>query len=64
MECFQLLGVTCMFIASKYEEIYTPELHDFLYLCGVRPLAFGNMSTLQTHSIDGFLAATVGKPVC
>ena len=34
MECFQLLGVTCMFIASKYEEIYPPELHDFLYLCG------------------------------
>ena len=34
MECFQLLGVSCMFIASKYEEIYPPELHDFLYLCG------------------------------
>jgi G2/mitotic-specific cyclin-B, other len=28
----QLLGITCMLIASKYEEIYPPELRDFIYI--------------------------------
>ena len=29
---FQLLGVSCMLIASKYEEIYAPEIRDFVYI--------------------------------
>lgn len=29
---FQLLGVTALFIASKFEEIHPPELHDFVYI--------------------------------
>merc|ERR1712121_599720 len=28
---FQLLGVTCMFTASKVEEMYAPEINDFVY---------------------------------
>ena len=28
----QLVGVTSMFISSKYEEIYPPELKDFVYI--------------------------------
>lgn len=28
----QLVGVTCMLIASKYEEIYAPEIQDFVYI--------------------------------
>jgi len=28
----QLVGVTAMFIASKYEEIYSPEVKDFAYV--------------------------------
>ena len=28
----QLVGITCMFIASKYEEIYPPDLRDFVYV--------------------------------
>ncbi|CAN8073381.1 unnamed protein product [Agarophyton chilense] len=28
----QLVGVTAMFIASKYEEIYAPEVGDFVYI--------------------------------
>lgn len=28
----QLVGVTCMLIASKYEEIYAPEVKDFVYI--------------------------------
>ena len=29
---FQLLGVTAMLVASKYEEIYAPEIRDFVYI--------------------------------
>jgi cyclin A len=28
----QLLGVTCMLIASKYEEIYAPQVDEFCYI--------------------------------
>mmetsp|Transcript_4946 Transcript_4946/g.5741 ORF Transcript_4946/g.5741 Transcript_4946/m.5741 type:complete len:383 (+) Transcript_4946:156-1304(+) len=29
----QLVGVSCLMIASKYEEIYPPELRDLVYIC-------------------------------
>ncbi len=29
----QLLGVTALFLASKYEEIYPPEISDLIYIC-------------------------------
>jgi len=29
----QLLGVTCLLIASKYEELYPPEINDLVYIC-------------------------------
>ena len=29
---FQLVGITAMFIACKYEEIRTPSLSDFVYI--------------------------------
>jgi G2/mitotic-specific cyclin-B, other len=29
----QLLGVTALLVASKYEEIYPPELRDLVYIC-------------------------------
>jgi len=29
----QLIGVSAMFIASKFEEINPPELHDWVYIC-------------------------------
>lgn len=28
----QLVGVTALFLASKYEELYPPEIHDFVYI--------------------------------
>ena len=31
-EKFQLLGVTSLLIASKFEEIYPPEIRDFVYI--------------------------------
>ena len=30
---WQLVGVTGMMLASKYEEIYPPEVRDFVYIC-------------------------------
>jgi len=29
----QLIGVSCLLISSKYEEIYPPELRDLVYIC-------------------------------
>ena len=29
---YQLIGVTCMMIASKYEDIYPPFIKDFIYV--------------------------------
>lgn len=29
----QLVGVTCLLLGSKYEEIYPPELRDLVYIC-------------------------------
>jgi hypothetical protein len=31
-EKFQLLGVVCLFIASKYEEVFRQEIGDFIYI--------------------------------
>jgi len=33
VEKMQLIGVTSMFLASKYEEIHPPRIHDFAYMC-------------------------------
>ena len=30
---FQLLGITCLLMASKYEEIYPPPLGEYTYVC-------------------------------
>ncbi len=29
---FQLVGVTCMFIAAKYEGVYAPAVDEFVYI--------------------------------
>lgn len=31
-QTFQLLGTACLFIASKYEEIYPPDINEFVYV--------------------------------
>ena len=28
----QLVGITCMLVAAKYEEIYAPQIEDFCYI--------------------------------
>ena len=29
----QLVGVTCLLLASKYEEVYPPSIKDLVYIC-------------------------------
>lgn len=29
----QLVGIACFLIASKFEDIYPPEVKEFVYLC-------------------------------
>lgn len=31
LQSYNLLGITSLFVASKYEEIYLPELNDYIY---------------------------------
>ena len=42
-EQLQLVGITCLLIASKYEDIYPPELRDLYHLCE------------KTYTIQNFL---------
>ena len=42
----QLIGVTALLIASKYEEIYPPELRDLVYICD---RAYSKQEILQTE---------------
>lgn len=44
---FQLLGVTALFISSKFEEIYPPELDRFTYVCAD---AYTNQDILNMES--------------
>ena len=34
----QLIGVTCLFIGAKLEEIYPPKLQEFAYVTGIKIL--------------------------
>uniref|UniRef100_A0A8C0PHS4 G2/mitotic-specific cyclin-B1 n=2 Tax=Canis lupus familiaris TaxID=9615 RepID=A0A8C0PHS4_CANLF len=45
----QLVGVTAMFIASKYEEMYPPEIGDFMEMKILRSLNFGLGRPLPLH---------------
>lgn len=66
----QLLGVTCLFISAKYEEIYPPEMGDFLKLCAgiytpkqlieqeglvLNLLEFNLVATLPLHLLNIYL---------
>jgi hypothetical protein len=48
----QLIGVTSMMIACKYEEIYSPEIDDFVYICDN---AYGSEEILKKE-LDIFAA--------
>ena len=52
----QLVGVTAMFIASKYEEIFPPEAKDFVYItdnaCNKKELLDMEIDMLTTLNFD------------
>jgi hypothetical protein len=47
----QLLGVSCMFIASKFEEIYVPNIQDFVYIAAN---IFTKKDVLRMEHLVGF----------
>lgn len=58
----QLVGVTSMLIASKYEEMYAPEVSDFVYITdnAYTRTDIRQMETLILKTLDFRL----GKPLC
>ena len=58
----QLVGVTSMLIASKYEETYAPMVEDFVF---VTDRAY---SQVQIRAMEGEILKTLdfelGKPFC
>ncbi|CAC5395051.1 CCNB2 [Mytilus coruscus] len=58
----QLVGVTSMLIASKYEEMYAPEVADFVYITdnAYTKKEIRDMEGIILRSLD----FSVGKPLC
>ncbi|NP_001158480.1 cyclin B [Saccoglossus kowalevskii] len=58
----QLVGVTAMFIASKYEEMYAPEIGDFVYITdnAYTKSQIRAMECMMLKTID----YSLGKPLC
>jgi len=54
----QLVGVTCMLIASKYEEIYAPEVRDFEYICN------GAFSQDEIRAMEVHVLNTLNYDIC
>ena len=51
---FQLLGVTCLLIASKYNEIYTMEARKYVGICD------GIYTLEQLMEMESFILASIG----
>ncbi|XP_022334775.2 G2/mitotic-specific cyclin-B-like isoform X1 [Crassostrea virginica] len=58
----QLVGVTSMLIASKYEEMYAPEVADFVYITdnAYQKKDIREMEALILRTLD----FSMGKPLC
>jgi cyclin B len=58
----QLVGVTAMLIASKYEEMYAPEVRDFVYITAntYSSLDIQNMESEMLRALD----YSFGNPLC
>nr|P07818.1 RecName: Full=G2/mitotic-specific cyclin-B [Arbacia punctulata]CAA68650.1 unnamed protein product [Arbacia punctulata] len=58
----QLVGVTAMFIASKYEEMYPPEINDFVYITD-NAYTKAQIRQMEIAMLKG-LKYKLGKPLC
>lgn len=58
----QLVGVTAMLIASKYEEMFAPQVADFVYITdnAYREAEIRSMEALILKTLD----FSFGKPLC
>ena len=58
----QLVGVTAMLLASKYEEMYAPEIGDFVY---ITDQAYDKATIRRTESkMFAALDYELGDPLC
>jgi hypothetical protein len=53
-EEYQLVGVACLWIASKYEEIYPPRMRDYVEVTA------GSYSRLQLKAMEGKIVDALG----
>ena len=58
----QLVGVSAMLLASKYEEMYCPEIGDFVYITD-NTYSKGEIRRMEAL-IFKHLNFSVGKPLC
>ncbi|XP_014785257.1 G2/mitotic-specific cyclin-B [Octopus bimaculoides] len=58
----QLVGVTSMLIASKYEEMYAPEVSDFVYITD-NAYTRADIRQMEMHILKT-LDFKLGKPLC
>ncbi|XP_072167554.1 G2/mitotic-specific cyclin-B-like [Diadema setosum] len=58
----QLVGVTAMFVASKYEEMYPPEINDFVYITD-NAYTKTQIRQMEVIMLKG-LNFALGKPLC
>lgn len=58
----QLVGVTAMLIASKYEEMYSPEIRDFVFITD-DTYSSEEIRSMERHMLN-MLDYSLGTPLC
>ena len=58
----QLIGVTAMLIASKYEEMYAPEVRDFVFITD-DTYSSGEIKAMECEMLR-VLDYSFGNPLC
>ena len=58
----QLVGVTAMLIASKYEEMYAPQVEDFVFITD-KTYASERIRSMERHMLK-VLDYSFGNPLC